>query len=475
MSMYHSQEVLIEKCLTIYQLNNTSRNFYYMYAKLPNHPRIRRSLKTTHHNVAIKRAKDAYYKLLALDNAGLELGKTSFMDLLEMYQSAKMYSETSQHRLKMLSWYFKRFDDVREIKATSISEWVRWRKVLWTSDEGKKHYKRHGGRGGRYKFNNISERTLRMECIALKGVLVFAKDRGMISYIPDIITLTRKRQYKENKQHRRGALTQSQHARILKSLNDEHRRLKKSQNTPSTMRTHARTAGRVYQELPIRKNRRLWCFVHLMNHSGLRVSECLRLQWRHIIKRHHYERDLPIIEINVDESISKTQVSRKVIIIDTSLIKVGESHLQKVLDTWREITPLSGDDDWVFGNVVGNGRVKEGRVMKDADKKGANMDYYFSRYIQKVLNPPITSDKEGKEITATSYRHKWATTKITQGVPTALVAQLMGTSEIQIKNHYSHLLTWNVKDTIIDAVEKSVRSREEVKRNAVVIELEKYL
>ena len=113
--------------------------------------------------------------------------------------------------------------------------------------------------------------------------------------------------------------------------------------------------------------------------------------------------------------------------------------------------------------------------MKDADKKGANMDYYFSRYIQKVLNPPITSDKEGKEITATSYRHKWATTKITQGVPTALVAQLMGTSEIQIKNHYSHLLTWNVKDTIIDAVEKSVRSREEVKRNAVVIQLEKYL
>lgn len=475
MASYKSKETLIEGALTIYQRGNNPRPIFYMYAKLPNHKRVRKSLKTTHRNVAIKKAKDEYYKLLALDNAGLELGMTSFMDLLDMYQETKMYSETTQHRLKMLSWYFKRFDDVRDIKAASISEWVRWRKVLWTSEEGKKHYKRHSGRGGRYKFKNISERTLRMECIALKGLLVFAKDRGIISYIPDIITLTRKRQYKENKQHRRGAITQSQHQRILKKLNDDYRKLVKSQNTPSTMRTHARTAGRVYQELPIRKNRRLWCFVHLMNMSGLRVSECLRLKWRHIIKRHHYERDLPIIEINVDESISKTQVSRKVIIIDTSLIKVGESHLQKVLDTWRNITPLSDDEDWVFGNVVGNGRVKTGRVMKDADNKGANMDYYFSRFIKQKLNPPITTDKEGKELTATSYRHKWATTKITQGVPTALVAQLMGTSEIQIKNHYSHLLTWNVKDTIIDAVEKSVISREEVKRNAVVIELEKYL
>ena len=91
------------------------------------------------------------------------------------------------------------------------------------------------------------------------------------------------------------------------------------------------------------------------------------------------------------------------------------------------------------------------------------------------MDPPIYSDAEGKEITSTSYRHKWATDKITQGVPTALIAQLMGTSEIQLKNHYAHLLTWNIKDTIIDAVEKSVISKEEIKRKAVVIELEKYL
>lgn len=474
MPTYHSHEVLIENALMIYQLKNTKRKCFYVHAKIPNHDRVRRSLKTTRRDEAIKKAKDIYYDLLRLDNDGLGFRDTSFIDLIEMYQQARLYSDTTMHRLKMLTLYFRRFKNVRDIDALAIGKWITWRRTFWTSNEGKKYFKQKKIRGGRMKYKDCSDRTLRMESIALRGVLFYAKEKGIISSVPDVASLQRKRSYKETKQHRRGAITPSQHQRILKKLNDDYRKLKKSQNTPSTMRTHARTAGRVYQQLPIRKNRRLWAWVHLLNHSGLRCSEALRLRWRHIVTRYHYERDIPIIEINVDETISKVQESRKVLILDTSLIKTGESHLQKVLDEWRSITPCSDDNDFVFCNVVANGRMKENRKTPNANIKGAMMDYYFSKYIHK-MDPPIYSDAEGKEITSTSYRHKWATDKITQGVPTALIAQLMGTSEIQLKNHYAHLLTWNIKDTIIDAVEKSVISKEEIKRKAVVIELEKYL
>lgn len=471
MPTYHSHEVIIENSLSIYQLNNTKKKFWYVHAKIPNHHRERRSLKTTHRDVAIKMAKEFYYKLLELDEKGLDFKHTSWTELVTMYQDARMYSDTTKHRLKMITYYFKRFDNVRTIDALAIGKWIAWRKVFWTSGEGKKYLKVNKIRGGRHKFSNISARTLRMESVAIRGVLLYAKEKGIISSVPDIATLQRKRQYKETKQHRRGAITQSQHQRILKKLNDDYRKLRKSQNTQSTMRTHARTAGRVYQQLPIRKNRRLWAYVHLLNHSGLRVSECLRLRWRHIIKRHHYERDLPIIEINIDETISKVQESRKVLILDTSLIKTGESHLQKVLDDWRELSPCSDDNDFIFCNVVANGRMKPNRKTANAEIKGAMMDYYFSKFIHNILSPPIHTDSEGKEITSTSYRHKWATEKITQGVPTAIVAQLMGSSEIQLKNHYSHLLTWHIKDVVLDAVEKSVHSKEALRRKANVVDL----
>ncbi len=481
MAYYKEFETIIDGAISIYTTESSSRRWWYCYLKVKGQKRIRKSLRTTSKSEAIRLAKEHYNRLSALESQGLPIHATSFNHLLKMYQASKCYGETTRHRLKWLSYYFGNYTDIKEIDTPSITRWAKWRATFWTSKEGQKYIKDHAITGGRQIHSDIKPRTLKMEAVALKGVLSWAKEKGLIGHLPDIKPLTVMRQYRQNNQHRRAAFTMDNHRMILRYLDLDYKRMKKARNTRgTTMEIHSRSNKSPYMSVNILKNRRMWCWVHLLRHSGIRCSEALRLRWKHWAQMEDEEHKLVITKIRIDEEVSKVSMLRDVLVVDTSLVRNQKSHLASVLEHWRSITPCSNEDDFIFSDV-GTHRSPD-QHLKD---KGSNMDQYFSKMIKNRFAKapdtwhitPLINDgaQPPKEYTSTSYRHMYCTESIGKGISTSLIANQMGTSELQIRQTYSHLFSWQYRDKLIDAAIKHDELQRKKHERKKVIEIAKFL
>jgi len=128
MAYYGKQKHLIKGELQIFTIKGSKRGVWYCIIKIGNHPRIRKSLKTTLRSDAERQAFSLYNKSRALYAEGLPMTNTSWKSLMSLYDAAKNYGNTTRHRLKMVGLFFEKIDNIRDIDATLIQRWAKWRK-----------------------------------------------------------------------------------------------------------------------------------------------------------------------------------------------------------------------------------------------------------------------------------------------------------------------------------------------------------
>ena len=461
MAYYRDQEVLIDGALTIYRIEGSKKGWWYGYFKIGSNSRIRKSLKTTSRRDAIRLAHDEFNRLTALDSQDLPIRSTSFEDLILLYRSARRCGERVQGFHKMLFLYFGQFNDITEINADNIYQWEKWRIRFWTSKEGLRHIKRTGITGGRCLKSNISPRTLKSEAIALRSLLRFAFDRGLIPIIPDINILTNRYTGISDATHRRAAFTENHKARIFRFLNLEYTALLKRQQEKTTGYYHAKAAGRVYMAREINKNRRMWAWCHLLNASGLRPQEAKRLVWNDIQLKFDANQNLDVLEIHVRAEISKVKRRRVVYVIDFGTLTTGDTNLHSVLMRWKDVSPHTEPNDFVFCSVD-----------RDADRsKPSDINLYFSRLIKRRFGKPdsiganfepLIKDDEGREYSSYSFRHLYATRMLLKGVQSHFLCDMMGTSEKQLFNFYYEASGEQLKERIFETHRHDIQRKSEI-------------
>ena len=287
MAYYEDETVtLIENELTLYKVRNNTRSWWYAYVKIPNQPRIRRSMKTTSRRDAERKAKTLYFKLRSYAEEGLPLLDTSWSMLRKRFKESRHLGDTYKARLKMLDLYFGKYTNIKDITTDIIAVWVEWRKTFWMSKEGKAYLKKHKVKGGRHLYNEIGITTLEREARALRAILHFARDRGLLSYVPEI-GLLRGLSRKRLVRARRAAFTSKEHGRICRYLDEQYKKALTLQVEGEPPRTQ------------LLKNRRMHLWVHLLHKTGIRPGEAADLLWNNIGKRYDNENKTYILEIEI--------------------------------------------------------------------------------------------------------------------------------------------------------------------------------
>ena len=160
-------------------------------------------------------------------------------------------------------------------------------------------------------------------------------------------------------------------------------------------------------------------------------------------------------------------------VVEYSTASKGESDLYEILMKWKSHSLYQNDADYIFSKVI----------RDDVSKQAPLMYRYFSRMISTVINDyndqnpesklySLTRDAEGREYSSYSYRHMYATRLLTQGVNSYHLCEMMGTSMIQLKKHYGHLMTWDLRHDFIRSQKKHNETVSRL-REHIVIELKK--
>ncbi len=474
MSFYNEDKIcIIEDQLWIYRLESGKKKKWYAYIKFDNHPRVRRSLKTSNIKDAEVKAKRLYFKLKAFNEENLPLENMTWVKLKKQYEKQRSVSQTTIHRLNMLNLYFApRIKNIKDLSSNDIGMWQKWRVNFWTSKEGAQHRKKLKTRGGRYQYKDISYRTLRMEATALKSMLDFARQRGYIQHTPDI-PLLKTRDGIRYKQHRRAAFTAADHRNITNYINLRWNIIKKKCTEKNAGYYASLRNGNEYMALAKRKNRRMWAWVHLLHKSGIRPQEAVGLMWCDIGLRHDSVNNTNLCEIRITEDNSKTKSSRIVYVVEFSTADKGQSDLYRILMEWKSYSLFQNDTDYVFSKVFEAEESKPAKLMFRYFSKMINQsieEYNASNPASKLY--PLKRDNEGREYSSYSYRHMYATRMLTQGVNAYHLCEMMGTSMIQLKKHYGHLMTWDLRHDFIRSQKQHNESMSRLREN-IVVELKK--
>jgi len=465
---YGKHHILVKGELQIFTIKGAKNQRWYCIVKIGKEPRIRKALGTTRRNDAERYAYDLYNGLRALHAEGMPIVATGWDKLTEKYKSERNYGNTTHHRLKMLTLFFTKVKDIKEIDAAMINRWVKWRKDYWLSPAGRKYIKQNGIVGGRHLTANIGATTLKLEATALKGILKFAFERGIIPFIPDIAPLTKRRSFKGDKTHRRSAFTNAQHARILKYLNDEYRKLNKQAAVKGSGYFHAKAKGLEYMLFPRQRNRRMYAWCMLLATSGIRPQEAKQLLFKDIQPYTDFTNDALLTEINISAAVAKTGEPRLIYVVDsgTTYRETRRSLLWDTMEEWRAMARYNDDDDYIFSNTNEMG----------AKYETANMGLYFSRMIKgfgkagtKAENYKAFVKEDSKEFYSSySYRHRFITESLKKGVSPYFISTHCGTSLTQIRKAYSKVIGIDLKDEFFEKNEEAKERREALMNRSVV-------
>lgn len=471
MAYYKKQIHLIKGNLQIFTIEGSKKQTWYCIIKIGNHTRIRKSTKQTLRREAERFAYNEYNKYRALAEGGLPLLETSWKEMVTLYNDAKGFGKTTKHRLGMLEIYFGKVTNIKDINQTMITGWEKWRKAFWTSKQGRKYIKDHNIIGGRHinKDFQLSNTTLYMEAVVLRSVLKYAKERGIIAFIPAIKTLNKHRTFKADGTHRRAAFTNSQHASILRYLNHEYSVLCKKSQQKTTGYYHAKAKGVEYMLFPKQRNRRMhfWCL--FLASSGVRPQTARLLRFKDIKAYDDHVNNAVLAEVTISAKISKTNEPRTIYIIDSGATNSGSSLVLEHLKKWQAMARFNEPDDLIFSNTNEMGE----------RSKPAQMTLYFSRMIKtfgkagsKAENYAEFKAEDGKEYTSYSYRHRFITNAIKKGVTPYFISVYCGTGIQNLKRHYAHIIGADLRDHMF---EKSIEAQErrEALMNRSVVELSK--
>jgi integrase len=150
-------------------------------------------------------------------------------------------------------------------------------------------------------------------------------------------------------------------------------------------------------------------FLLIMCNTGMRPGEAKSLRWRDVsIKEDREGRSLVVLQVRGKKK------SRNL---------VAASNVGDYFERVRAISKSTGPDDCVFTTITGSPAIT-----------------LYSSLIGTLLEASgLQIGPEGTPRTTYSFRHTYATFRLSEGVDVYILAQQMGTSVQMIEDHYGHV------------------------------------
>lgn len=159
-----------------------------------------------------------------------------------------------------------------------------------------------------------------------------------------------------------------------------------------------------------------------MTNTGMRATEAKNLRWRDLGKAKKDD-GTPVTHIHVHG-----KGKFRVLVAD---IRVAD-YFERI----RKISRATKPEDFIFSGYDG-GRAR----------------HFYAEYFNDLINKAgLLVGPRGTRRCATSFRHTYATFRLTHGTNIHNLARQMGTSVKMLEQHYSHVLAINVADNILVGV-----------------------
>ncbi len=157
--------------------------------------------------------------------------------------------------------------------------------------------------------------------------------------------------------------------------------------------------------------------------SGLRTGEQRQLRWQDVSWHTHHNENKPykMVKIHVRHTTSKVQKTRYLLIRDAHYLE----QLRKIMAGVYEDDGVKLGDRLIF-SVDGKTQLSERAIL-----------YHFRRVIDAIE----IKNRHARDLVPYSFRHYFITQKVNSGLTSTAVAEMCGTSELQIAKTYYHTTT----------------------------------
>jgi integrase len=163
-------------------------------------------------------------------------------------------------------------------------------------------------------------------------------------------------------------------------------------------------------------------FVLIMCNTGMRPSEAKNLRWRDVtIRKDRKERDVAVLRVT---GKGKTREL------------VAPASVAEYIERIRTIAKASGPDDRVFTTHTGKPAIS----------------LYQNMIEDLLIEAELRQGPSGIPRSTYSFRHTYATFRLSEGVDSYFLAQQMGTSVAMIEDHYGHVTPVKNADRILQGM-----------------------
>lgn len=398
---------------------------------------IRKSLGTSDETEARRLANEIWHEQNYRLKHGLSIVEHAFNEVAEEFikrveEEAERKERSADHAYfwppkirRFLIGYFGQ-KPIDKITPPDIERYLEWRKTYWTSGPGSEineiRVERESGRvfsrPAPRKIPSLS--TIKGEMVIIRSLFQQAVRWGYCQQIVIPNPVVRKRI-----DNRRPGFTQEEYEKLFNTA-----LARISELQPKTKDIKAKD-GREWTIKATPKNIkadriRLYCYIEIMAHSGMRPTEAKNLTWANIIGFSECK-NKPIGEQDV-----RLQVRGKG--------KHGTSI--PLLDVIPALSML-----WdMFEKEVGREPEDDDPVFTDAEGKQI---LSFKRSFNELLKAVgLEYDYRGVRRTPYSLRHYYISTMLIKGASIYDVALNTRTSLQMIEQHYAHVATEHIKDRL---------------------------
>lgn len=397
-----------DKPYSVYQRAGSAN--WWLRFSLPKQGQIRIGLKTPDYDEALKNAATEYQRAVFRAEHNILPGKMSFHRLAEQFLVSIKADETDTkkhatyvaHRGVIQRYLLEFFGKtpITAIHEPKLHEYLQWRTTYWTTGPGKDVDRIEYLRKGRKVFRPVKHEepqlaTLRREAVTLRAVFDYAARSGHLSRaaIPKI-------DLAKEPTNKRPSFTNEEISELLLLAE---KRIAEMAAYPKLQ----------YERLV------LFCFISIAVDTGMRPTELYNLNWAHIVG-FQQERNKPIAErrIRIDAYGKGKRPQR---LVPNVGVFGAFDNLWDAYAKLHEREPQP--DDPVFANVDG------GRI--GSIKNSLN---------QLLIAAKLKADAFGRERTAYSFRHTYASNQIRKGTDVYKLAINMRTSVRMIEMYYSDVV-----------------------------------
>ncbi len=365
--------------LVIYRRADVQHRRWYCSIKLPGSDRYKKiALKTEDVNQAREKAFDHDAEIRFRVKHDVPIFDKKFR------QVAEEYSEFQKARSAVGEITFHRWRVMDSHIRSQLNEYVGDQQIThigqdkWTSYPVWRHETGTGRSGGR-----VSNGTIRDEMATFRAIMRFAASR----------------KYIREDQVFRGRLPISR-AQRDEFTPTEYRKLHSFAR--SWIKRAQNERGRWYRQMA-------YNFVLIMTNTGMRPSEAKNLQWRDIQP--------------ATDSEGRKFVSLYVRGKSKHRTLVAASNVADYLARVRELSNATETTDHVFTTIEG----QPARTL------------YHSLMESLLTESGLLMSSSGSRRSTYSFRHTYATFRLSEGVDVYFLAKQMGTSVKMIENHYGHI------------------------------------